>query len=125
MRARATEIQHICSTLGREVPIEAIFFTRSPSPGCHNCVAPIDADPAAATPRIATLRGRSNVINGISTGRRSRACDSRTITVTVTIMADDNDGRNSDSSIFVRLAKQYRSNTRHLPKKNGLPESPL
>ena len=60
----------------------------------HNCIMSIDADSD-----IATLRSRSNVINGISTGRRVRFRDNNT--VTVTIMAGDNDGGNSDSSIFV------------------------
>lgn len=85
------------------------FFRTSFPIGCHNCIAPIDADSNIA-PNIAMLRSRSSVINGISTGLHGPVRDFRTITVTVTIMGSDNDDRNSDSSIFVELATQYRSN---------------
>lgn len=54
----------------------------------------------------------ARIINGIGSNRFPY-----TITVTVTVMEEggDNDGGNSDSSIFAELATQYRSDIlRHL-----------
>lgn len=96
-----------------KVPVERRFFPLPPcKPTCHNCVAPIDAT-GRNRYRFRGRDGRTaRIINGIGSNRFRY-----TITVTVTVMEEggDNDGGNSDSSIFAELATQYRSDIlRHL-----------
>lgn len=100
-RARATEIRHIYSTLEREVPIVAIFFSSGLRPhnpaGCHNCIRRL-----TGIGRI-VLRSSRAARESLMEFRRACVCDSRTITVTVTVMGNDNGWRNIDGSIFAEF----------------------
>lgn len=90
-------------------------FSLSLSPPLHANLPVIIASRRLTRPveiGIAFEDRTARIINGIGSNRFRY-----TITVTVTVMEEggDNDGGNSDSSIFAELATQYRSDIlRHL-----------
>lgn len=110
--ASHAQIHRICA---RQSACRAPIFPSLPSSPLHANLPVIIASRRLTRPveiGIAFEDRTARIINGIGSNRFPY-----TITVTVTVMEEggDNDGGNSDSSIFAELATQYRSDIlRHL-----------